>query len=217
MEYLISVALNVLSSFIYAAITAWIEALRGTPKVVVPFKGTQRTPYQEYQKEDNSLTPQQLRNRALLHRFSLLLVFNFVTFLSLYMAVVAPAEFRALSQKEPLLWSQARVFGDFLPDAVVAKEVIQWVPFVVAAILYVPLRYCANFAASILRRPWEWLGPYTWQRQTAVAMSIFLVISLVIGALTMFCYWPERTLAQCFTTTFMLALLAGIAFAAKPR
>ena len=215
MEYLISVALNVLSSFIYAALTAWFEAARTTPVVVSERRGRPWTPYEKFQNEDNTLTPRQLRNRALLDKFMLLLLFNFLTFFTLYMALVTPAQFRAMSQHAPLLWSDARVFGDYLPDTVVATALFQWVPFAIAAAAFIPLRFAVKFLASLLRAPWEMLGPYTMRKRLGVAMMFSLVMALCVGALTTYGYWPDKSLAQCFTTTFVLASLAGGMFAAK--
>ena len=209
MEYAIAVLLNVLSSFIYSAILAWLEANNSTPKLLArPSGKTRQPPYQQYQNEENSLTPEQLRNRALFHKFSLLMVLNFVTFLSLYMAIIAPAEFRALSSKDPILWSQARVFGDYLPDIAIAKDNFQWVPFVIAMIAYPPIRFSANLIASIFRAPVQLFAPFTWRIKMAISMTIFICVSLVVGAISIYGYWQDKTFIQCLTIPALLAILA---------
>jgi hypothetical protein len=134
-------------------------------------------------------------------------MFYLVTFMVLYFSITMPALFKAMFSKEPVLLSQARVVGSYLPPVPVGKEMLQLAFLIVAAAVYLPLLKLASFLFSLFQPIVDAVVQVTARRKVAFTMLVYLVLCIPVAATSVWLF-TEKSYADALAT--VLAVIAVV-------
>jgi hypothetical protein len=145
--------------------------------------------------------------------------FYFFSFMALYLSIAMPPLFQAMWSKQPILLSQARLIGDYLPDVVIGKSTLQLSFLLMAMVLYLPLLKLSEVILAVIRPLLDTVVEVTRRKAVAYTMFIQYVLCIPIATGSVWCF-SQKTLEQSFMTVVaavVMAIVVGMASQNKQR
>ncbi|WP_019882252.1 MULTISPECIES: hypothetical protein [unclassified Methylophilus] len=195
-----NIFLNVVAAFIYAGIV-WLWQNRAKKKQLPTQPPPTSAPI-----SGNEPTDRRARNLQALEAGTQAFLFYLVTFAALYLSITMPALFKALFAKEPVLLSQARYIGEFLPSIPIGKDYLQISFFVVAAVIYWPLLILSEAIMSLLYPLVDAFRPVTKRIWNAITMLVFLVFCIPVAATSIWLFYEKSYTDSLLTVLFFIFL-----------
>jgi len=198
-----NIVLNVVASFIYAFII-WLWQKRAQKPSKSPVKVAR--PVEE---KSSHTGDHRQKNRAALNEAAHQFLFYLVTFGALYLSITLPPLFKALTSKEVVLLSQARVIGDYLPNYPIGKEYLQLAFFVAAAVFYWPLLAISEFLTSLVAPAVDAFVPLTRRIWSAITMLLLLLFCIPVAASSIYLFY-EKTFYDALMNVLAFLVIAFI-------
>jgi hypothetical protein len=142
--------------------------------------------------------------------------FYFFSFMALYFSIAMPPLFQAMLSKQPILLSQARLIGDYLPDVIIGKSTLQVSFLVMAMVLYLPLLKLSEAILAVLRPLIETIIEVTPKRTAAYTLLIQYLLCIPVATASVWCF-SQKTLEQSFMSVVAALFLAFIIGAASEK
>lgn len=136
--------------------------------------------------------------------------YYFFTFACLYYSISAPPFFEAIF-RHPLLLSQARLIGGYLPPIPVSHDLLQVAFLVIALALYLPLLKLVDVFSSIALRRFKRFFEVKPRRLYAVRILLCFILCIPLATGSLWCFSNQslvRSIEYVIGFLFIMFVLA---------
>ena len=205
-----NIFLNLVAAFVYAGIV-WLWQNRGSKRPQLLYPPPPSTA------PNVAPVDRRARNRSLLEATTQKFLFYFVTFATLYLSITLPPMFKAFLAKDPLLLSQARYVGEYLPSISIGKDYLQITFFAAAAIIYWPLLLLSEAIMSLLYPVVDSFRSVTQRLWNGITMLIFLGFCIPVAATSIWLFYAKSYGDSLQTVLFFMFIAFVVGQAQEGR
>jgi hypothetical protein len=123
----------------------------------------------------------------------------------LYLSIAMPPLFQSMFSQAPILLSQARVIGEYLPSIPVTTDIFQVAFFVIAISLYLPLLRFSEVLFSMLHPFLDAVTQVTERKAEYYTMLLYFVLCIPVATTSVWLFTQKSFSESLFTVLVFLA------------